>query len=657
VGSVKVHVMNNILDLPVELLVFIISLLPSSRDLVKLRYVSKSFLALTEVPLLWRKFVWPLYRRIEETSIIEALKVNGSYIRRLSFSTLDSMHSALSGCSFDLNPILRNCSNVTNLTLITELSYYDYQFHSSEESVLNIVLQNLKCLEKLEISWSYFDGYPSSLKASKVNELTLHMDISMLEGLFCCWIDDYISTGYRPQCVNFVQHNNWLHVAPVIWWWSNHSTRAQYRPPDKYTAHFKFYTSGYRVAFNHSPPPQIHIQFHLTPSVKVTKVSDCNIFGQDCYMLKMNHCSCTYSCKCVVTSATIDENAIWYCNGDYRCRIYQNCQVDQFGVLEAAHTLNDVRVCVDDIKRFLDKDLEQLSSLFPNLQSLDLTHCDLSTDNMRGIRAVAINCLNLKGLNLMAVHASSLNPDVLWQVLSGMKLTYLSIECCLIPSSSDCIKQTMGSLCVTLQAIELGASSCKVCEDSSSEDILFCLSHFSSLNYCHLFHPDACHTRVVQDIATTCKKLKCLKIGSYNQTQLHPFGTSLSIACNDNLEQFGIDSKHTVVSDEFMESISAHGGLINVNFNVSTITEKGVGILIENSPKLMKLTISTTGEFNQSTFDNILMEIHNYQKLIARGIVKVIRSFTPTNGLRLKITYDLFNSELLQQDNLSFVLW
>ena len=386
----------------------------------------------------------------------------------------------------------------------------------------------------------------------------------------------------------------------------------------------------------------------------ITKVDDYNVLGQNCYTLKLNHCSCTYSCKCAVAYAKIDETAICYYNADHRSRLYRNCRVDQYGVLEA---VNDSRVCADDIKRLLDKDLEQLSSLLPNLQSLDLTYCDLSTENIRGLRAVANSCLNLRGLKLKEEHASSLNPNALWQILSSMKLTYLHVERCLIPSSFDSIKQDMGSLFVTLQAITIVATNCKVCDNSSNKDLLICLSHFSSLNYCHLFHPDACHTKVAQDIATRCKKLKCLKMQSHNNSQLYPISTLLSSTYNHNLEQFGINSEHTIVPDEFMDLISAHGGLVNVFLRVSRITEKGIGILIKNSPNLMQLDILTAGEFNQLTFNSILMEMHNYQKLIARGIVRVKRLSNPSDGLNNEIIYRLFNPELFKQNNISLSLW
>ena len=74
------------MDLPVELIVIIISLL-SSRNIVKLYYVSKRLRTLTEVPSLWKKFVWPYYDLREQASVSEIWKVYGRHIRLLSLDT------------------------------------------------------------------------------------------------------------------------------------------------------------------------------------------------------------------------------------------------------------------------------------------------------------------------------------------------------------------------------------------------------------------------------------------------------------------------------------------------------------------------------------------------------------------------------------------
>jgi len=106
-----------------------------------------------------------------------------------------------------------------------------------------------------------------------------------------------------------------------------------------------------------------------------------------------------------------------------------------------------------------------------------------------------------------------------------------------------------------------------------------------------------------------------------------------------------------------MESISAHGGLVNVYLKESTITGEGVRILIENLLKLMQLTtLTTASEFNQSTFLNTFKKKFIYQRLINMGDLVIKQSFNSTGGLHLKINYNLFSSELLQ-DNLPCGLW
>ena len=74
---------DDILRLPVELLVYIVSFLPTVRGKVKLRYVSRTLQVVSETPSLWSEFVWPLYDRREEHSVMNVLKTCGDYIKRL----------------------------------------------------------------------------------------------------------------------------------------------------------------------------------------------------------------------------------------------------------------------------------------------------------------------------------------------------------------------------------------------------------------------------------------------------------------------------------------------------------------------------------------------------------------------------------------------
>ena len=76
---------TNLLSLPIEMLVYIMSFLPAGRDLVRQRYVSRKLRTATETPSLWAEFVWPLYDPREERSVMKVLKAFGKHIKRLIF--------------------------------------------------------------------------------------------------------------------------------------------------------------------------------------------------------------------------------------------------------------------------------------------------------------------------------------------------------------------------------------------------------------------------------------------------------------------------------------------------------------------------------------------------------------------------------------------
>ena len=192
--------MYNILDLPLELLVYIISFL-SSRDIVKLRYVSKSLRIFTEVPSLWRKFVWPYYRRCEETSVIKIFNLCGNHIRQLSFTVAflgyhDRPWLSTLASNLYCDVMSTNCANITNLTLLTRIP--------CTESKLEKILQNCKHLKKLEISWTgvYGYGYPaSSLKNSNLTEVTLYVSRTVL------YYNLILNFGYRIIFHQDIYHN------------------------------------------------------------------------------------------------------------------------------------------------------------------------------------------------------------------------------------------------------------------------------------------------------------------------------------------------------------------------------------------------------------------------------------------------------------------
>lgn len=71
-----------ILNLPVELLIYIVSFLPSVDDRMKLRYVSRKLRSIvSETQSLWHDFELPLYDCRQERSVMNVLKACGDYIK------------------------------------------------------------------------------------------------------------------------------------------------------------------------------------------------------------------------------------------------------------------------------------------------------------------------------------------------------------------------------------------------------------------------------------------------------------------------------------------------------------------------------------------------------------------------------------------------
>ena len=109
-----------------------------------------------------------------------------------------------------------------------------------------------------------------------------------------------------------------------------------------------------------------------------------------------------------------------------------------------------------------------------------------------------------------------------------------------------------------------------------------------------------------------------------------------------------IDSEYTDVSDEFMESVSAHGGLIHIVLQVATVADKGVDILIHNSSQLH---ISGCKQNGLSTLKNVLRKKYYHRRLFTTDYIKLMFK-EPVN--RLFFMYHLFNNE---QNTVFFPLW
>ena len=118
---------------------------------------------------------------------------------------------------------------------------------------------------------------------------------------------------------------------------------------------------------------------------------------------------------------------------------------------------------------------------------------------------------------------------------------------------------------------------------------------------------------------------------------------------NCYLEQLCIQSNSVDITDTFMESVSAHGGLVHVVLQGKSVTGDGVTALIENSPNLVTCHISayhicasalaSAGVYlNLTDFKMTLKKIFCNRKLFSFGIYYL--AMVPHDSL------NVYNTEL-----------
>jgi len=286
--------------------------------------------------------------------------------------------------------------------------------------------------------------------------------------------------------------------------------------------------------------------------------------------------------------------------------------------------------------------LEQLAIACPNLQRLNLMENIYCLKNFNGLQSIVRTCVNLQGLNLAGISMLLIeSPHLhLWELLSSsIKLTHLAINLCVLnPSGSfdgyrkDFINKFKS--CHSLQALEIHCCDRIYCCRQENKDYLF--SYFPSLTYCRIidfpYYPGLVHA------INNCHQLKCL----YEKSEIGVFFCP-DLSNNCHLQQLYIDLPISL-TDELVNTLSAHGRLECVILLVESITFSGIITLIKNSPNLILLRISTRKPLcnrnkNYGSYEDKVEKMFSYHKLFAIGSFKV-------NSSSFTVRADLFNTDL-----------
>ena len=267
---------------------------------------------------------------------------------------------------------------------------------------------------------------------------------------------------------------------------------------------------------------------------------------------------------------------------------------------------------------------------------------------------VATCCCNLQGLYLPRISSPNIEFCIkAWEILSNMKLIYLSTDIAFLGSSvkiEDIQKKQLAALfaqCTALQAIELHFSYGSRSVVESNSNIYKLLSHFPSLEYYRLCHGSE-QSSCAEEVLTSCKSLRYFYC--YSSVKL-----SLPSTSNKNLQQLCISSRTTDLDDNFMDTISNHGGLIHVALFVHSVTTNGITTLIRNSPDLLTFGLGEQKQYKESYLKSLNTSLHKKftkRKLFTIGLFGIIQKMEDRYAIRhdeQNIEYDdwLHNTDLL----------
>jgi len=603
-------------NLPTELLVYIASFLSTIREKAKLRYVSRRLRSVGEASSLWSEFVWPQYDSREELCVKNLLGVCAHHVKTIGFP--DGVR-----LSVLLKPLSR-CYKLTQLSLPTA------ELDGLSPDKFRNTLQHMEQLERLEICWNSSISPLLSAGSPRLKELTVHVASSIISQVKwgILWAHEWVTNKFVPQNLNIViEVSKYVFIPKLLQAWPLWNSFSL----SDCTAELKLYSfRGFKVPLNlFNALPMFQLHFSQTAMLPFVKAATFGLLGIEPRLLMLT-----------------DKNgkAEFLPNYQYNDVAIHDDQLDHHVTSLSFITHFDARGC----QSLHSGHLEQLAAACPNLQRLDLESKYDCLGSLQGLHTIANCCHSLEGLNLQGIGISKVeNCMQLWEILSGMQLTHLAVETCVLnPFTDGTLQQQLAQLFqkfLSLKALECSDGFCEECRSCCEDSLLLC--KFPSLVYCKMHHRGVQNqSNVVQNIINNCKKLECFNI---NCTKL----LSLSSLCNNNsLLQLCIKSDRTILTDDFMKTLSVHGGLVHVVLFVFSVTCSGIITLITNSPKLLTLHIAThhyDEEDNEFSLEATLSKKFSHRKLFTAG----------RYSFEKKASFVVSDTNILQQNTDLLSLW
>ena len=586
--------MKSLLSLPTELLVKVLSYLPT-RDKIMVQYVSRRFQDVSEIPLLWKEFNWADYEPRHQCSVSNILKRCGKHVRRISFPMHVTPRKVLE--------MVCNCKEVTHLSLPKD---------TKDLRCLKLIVQMLTHLQQLEVFADviYIRSRPTmffiedllKISGSSVSKLKLKTHGSKLEQILA-GIQRWANQGYPLPPVIYITVYSAMQTASTsqlfkFWLTSGSNSKLP---------SFEIMLYDESIPMKLLPPVLLRrYKFGPCATISLIRLSRYGIVDLKCDIFHLNEYDHYGTVRYALTSefyhSLVGEKHI-----DYS--------------ISCLHSVSYIDISSLNVH---SNHLKQLSVVCPDLQFLNIRDNIDCLKDLEGLRAIVHTCQNLKVLDIAGISVSMVESSLsLWELLSTLKkLAYLSIELCMLYDRDNAKKKkliTIFERCLCLHSLEIHCRQkwkrCMECDING--DFLF--SHFPSLQYCKLC--DFQYTGIPY-VVTNCPQLNHLQ--DFNTCMEGPLLPHFSINCH--LRLLCINSLYLDLTDESLQELSAHGELEQAYLRINSITIRGITTIIKNSPDLIELTISSRkpvyNELNQKydrKYTDRVREMFPYHKLFVAG--------------------------------------
>jgi len=554
--------------------------------------------------------VWPFYHDGDEVCVNRMLKVCGRYVKHLSFP---HRH----GTPSKLVQLLEYCSNVTELYLPTT---------KLNPQQLGKVVKLMTCLQKLDTRQDDDIKQLIELVNVDLKELTIRIQkYKWRNNSIESWMNVWIFRKFVPQKINIiymssscVEISDFMRSGLYCWETSNPQS-----PPGR-SGQIKFYRSANLPLNLHPVLPVFQLDFGQTAVLPMVIM---NGIGSGVFLVTdgIHHGKMVCRASMLVDKQQRHPKKIICCSLLYRYVFKHNCpsvfastQFNNKFVTE--FVCHSARHCVEV--------LEQVAITWPHLLRLSI-HFDDYNCNLPGLRAIANSCQSLHGLKIWG--GSHENQEHLWEILSDMKLTHLAVKLCVLlpPAESVPKLSVLFRKFTNLQALEAACKGFGECTECKSKfvnnDIMTILAHFQSLTHCIIYSIPYLRTlsTIIYDTLTSCKQLKCLILNDRNRQAIE----SLPSQCCSSLQQ--LYYSNVELSDRFLTTISAHGGLVDVVLCVNLVTSEGIFALVRNSPNLIAFRVSIQNSQNDFKINPEVLTM-KLQKEFSHRTLFLMGSFTIT---------------------------